>query len=380
MKTKLVLFGITGDLSQRKLLPALREIVRYEHDIEIIGVSRREGNVEELVGAELAPATTLFTMDLAEPDDYQRLREFVDVQGDEQALIYLSVPPAATSQIVTLLGQAGLNTPNVKLLFEKPFGFDLESAKEYLASAATYFTDEQSYRIDHYAAKEVAQQLIAKQAQGGTWNATNVRGVEIVATETIGIEDRAAFYEQTGALRDFLQGHLLQLLALVLIDTSNDIPSGRLAALNLLQPADPTLTIRAQYEGYAQEVNNPQTRTETFVSMTLYSDDIRWQGVPLTLTSGKALDKKQSAVIIYTMDGSAEVLDEALVQPVDGRKVDAYERVIVDAMRGNKTIFTTAAEVLRAWEIVAPVQLSWTRSGQPLSTYTKGSSAESVSI
>src|SRR5690349_19079860 len=156
MKTKLLVFGITGDLSTRKLLPALGSILSSKSapDVQIIGVSRREVNVEELLQSslgdtDLAKHISVFSMNLADLGDYGRLKEYVALGDDEQLLVYLSVPPTAAAQIVDFLGQTGLNLPNVKLLFEKPFGVDLASAEDVIARTARYYKENQIYRIDH---------------------------------------------------------------------------------------------------------------------------------------------------------------------------------------------------------------------------------------
>jgi glucose-6-phosphate 1-dehydrogenase len=386
MKTKLVIFGITGDLSRRKLLPALQSIVEHKamKDLSIVGVSRREVDVAMLVkeatdSDTLAGITRVFTMDLATPGDYVRLKDDLDVQTDEQVLIYLSVPPSAAADIVDFLGQAGLNLPNVKLLFEKPFGFDLESAKDYLTRTAEYFEESQIYRIDHYAAKDIAQQLIAMKTKE-QWSNESIESVEVIASEKIGVEGRAVFYDETGALRDFIQGHLMQLLALVLKDTpadERDLPAFRLAALQQIRVASADEAIRAQYDSYAEEIGNPGSLTETFASLELHSNDPHWQDVTLRLTTGKALSEKLSAVIITYKDGHKDILDEAEITP-DGRKLDAYERVLIEAFEGRHTIFTTGPEVIRAWEIVKPVQDTWDMDNAPLMIYASGTPASEL--
>lgn len=384
MKTKLIIFGITGDLSQRKLLPALRHIIATGEAIEVIGVSRRQVQPLEIVGEALADQTKIFTMDLADASDYDRLRSFVALNDDEQALVYLSVPPSAAADIVDFLGAAGFNSPNTKLLFEKPFGFDLASAQDFLTRTARYYKEEQLYRIDHYAAKEVAQQLRRLRADAShhhhTWSNKTIAAIEIVASEVIGVEDRAIFYEQTGALRDFIQGHLLQLLALVIMEGSDNTPlsTRRLYALEHIEPADPRLAIRAQYDGYDDEVHNPGSRTETFAQVHLQSNDPHWSGVSMVLTTGKSLDVKRSALIIHYRDGAQEVFDESVAQASKDQPLDAYERVLIEAIKGDKTVFTTGQEVLRAWEIVAPLQEAWQMDNGPLLRYAPGSSVDDV--
>jgi len=394
MKTKLVIFGITGDLSRRKLLPALKEIVQSGEfkDLSIVGVSRRDVNVAELVETAtnsevLTNLTTIFTMDLARAADYVRLKDHLDTQADEQVLIYLSVPPSAAANIVDFLGEAGLNTPHVKLLFEKPFGFDLASAQDFIERTGRYFQEAQIYRIDHYMAKEVAAEVIRLRSNAETsehkWGNKSVASVEIIASEAIGIEDRATFYEETGALRDFIQGHLMQLLSLVLMDlkgpfTIIDIASRRFKALEQLNVANPADALRAQYEGYQEEVKNPGSQTETFASVELSSDDARWLGVPLRLTTGKNLDQKRSAIIVRYHDGMEDVFEEGKVMSSDAKLPDAYERVLVEAIRGRKYIFTTSPEIIRAWEIVTPIQKAWSMDDTPLQLYAPGTAAEKL--
>ena len=217
MKTTFVIVGITGDLSRRKLLPALRQIhQRTDHEFSVVGVSRREVDITGLVGEELAAFSRLFMMDLANTADYDRLYKEV-VRNGEQTIIYLSVPPLAVPQIVAHMGAAKFNQPGVKILFEKPFGIDAESAKEMIAETSSYFDESALYRIDHYLAKEMAQNIVTFRTQNAlfaqVWNNRHIERIELVASEKIGIEGRAEFYEQTGVLRDVLQGHLMQLLS-----------------------------------------------------------------------------------------------------------------------------------------------------------------------
>ena len=389
MKTKLVIFGITGDLSRRKLLPALGSILARHDQLSIIGVSRREVDVPELLKGSMgndsfASRVSVFTMDLVAASDYVGLKAFVDLQQDEQVLIYLSVPPSAAADIVDFLGQAGLNSPNVKLLFEKPFGFDLASAQDYIGRTSRYFEEAQIYRIDHYAAKEIAQEVMRLRTQPGLpWNAETVTSIDVVASEAIGIEERATFYEETGALRDFIQGHLMQLLALVLMPipedfSGEDFANYRLQALDALEPANPLETVRAQYDGYQAEAKNIGSLTETFVSMSLHSNNVQWQGVPMRLMTGKSLNEKRSYIKISYQDGNQTILEEGKVPAGEVMYSDAYERVLVQAIDGNKSIFTTSPELLRSWQIVKPVQDSWNMDNTPLQLYTPGVTIDEV--
>ena len=393
MKTLLVIFGITGDLSGRKLLPALSHIINDKpgRDLSILGVSRREADIKQLVldstnNQSVADCTELYTMDLAEAVDYAGLKDAIQAYGADQTLMYLSVPPGAAAQIVDLLGAAGINSPDIHLLFEKPFGYDLESAKDFLQRTARYYTEDQIFRIDHYMAKEVSAEVISLRRDAEnhhhSWGNASIKAVEIVASESIGIEGRANFYEQTGALRDFIQGHLMQLLSLVVMKvptefTNDQIPAMRLAALNSINVATAEDSIRAQYEGYQDEAQNPGSQTETFASIQLTSGDAKWEGVPLRLTSGKALDEKRSFINIHYKDGTKDVFEEGKA-PGDNRKLDAYERVLLEAIAGNKAIFTGGEEVIRSWEILNYVQQAWSMDEPALKYYKQDASADSI--
>lgn len=422
MKTKLVIFGITGDLAQRKLLPAVAHIVEEGRcdDLQIIGVSRREVDQGQLLGQyydRLNQLTSVFQMDLANQDDYYRLRDYINHQPDEQVLFYLSVPPDSSIQIVENLGRAGLNSPSHKLLLEKPFGRDLASAHQMIDNTASYFNEDQVYRIDHYLAKEMAQNIVTFRASNAIfahlWSNQYIERIEVLALEAIGVEGRAAFYEQTGALRDIAQGHLLQLLALTLLPIPDDLhwdnlPALRLKALRALEIADPSRSVRAQYEGYRDEVGNHESMVETFVSMELKSNDPRWERVPMALTTGKALDRKktevrvhfrrmneaQSNYLVFHIQPNEGIAIDLLTkkpgydQEVEHQKLsymyssdtrlpDAYEQVLDDAINSRKSLFATSEEVIRAWEILAPIQDAW-NGDVPLEFYPVGGSARPI--
>jgi len=425
MKTKLLIFGITGDLSKRKLLPAIHEIIESNavNDLEIIGVSRHEVNVVELlndsVGSRAQPEHfSIYEMDVANASEYYALRDHIALQNDEQLLVYLSVPPRAATQIVDFLGEAGLNSQNVKILFEKPFGEDLASAEEVITRTARYYDESQLYRIDHYLAKEMAQNIVA--LRGGNalfrhvWNKDAIEKIEIRATETLGIEGRAQFYEQTGALKDLVQGHLMQLLALTLLELPHEInwdelPELRAHALEQLKPADPAKAVRAQYDTYQDEVENKGSRTETFVSLELQSSDPRWEDVPLYLITGKALNEKATEIRVYLRQ-TDEAQSNCIVfrvQPNEGVEIelftkqpgyerkfetqhlrfsypehvelpDAYEQVIVDAIRSRKSLFTSSDEVLASWKVLQPLLDAWAMDSTPLMLYSKGTPTHSI--
>ncbi len=411
IKTKLLIFGISGDLSRRKLLPALSSIIATGefNDLEIIGVSRRQLVLTELFGEALQGRSSLFSMDMAQASEYVRLKQRINLKEGEQLLIYLSVPPTAAHQIVELLGEAGLNLTNMKLLLEKPFGVDYVSAMEMNQRLGNYFTEQQIYRIDHYLAKEMAQNIVAFRRGnalfGHVWNSQAIEKIEVEASETIGIEGRGEFYEQTGALRDVVQGHLMQLLSLILMDIPPQfswdvLPVLRQKALAAVSPAHPSKAKRAQYRGYQEEAGNPGSLTETFVYLELSSNARLWQNTPIIISAGKALPKKTTEIRIHfkkihKAQGNILTLR---IQPHEGiemelftkkpgydRKMqpqkllfsypedtilpDAYEQVLVDAIRSQKSLFASNEEVLESWRILQPILDSWEMDKLPLKIY-----------
>jgi glucose-6-phosphate 1-dehydrogenase len=432
--TILIIIGITGDLSRRKLLPAIEAIVAAHaapEQLRIVGITRQAVTATDvLAGAAgeypyLTDNLAMYQMDVTKPDDYDSLKAYLtDVEaqfgGPAQRLFYLSVPPQVSQPIVGLLGSSGLAAvPDTKLLLEKPFGTDLQSATELVARTKAYFSETQIYRIDHYLAKEMAQNLIV--FRGGnplfrrTWNSDFIDSIEILATEQISIEGRAAFYEQTGALRDLVQSHLLQLAALTLMDTPQvgdleTVPAARLAALRQLRlPQNTPLrqaVRRGQYTSYRDEVSNPHSVIETYVDVTLESTDPQWAGVPIRLITGKALAHKTTQICItYKKDHGLESnMLVITLQPNEGVELclwtkvpgyewrveqhamhmafkdyftdmpEAYEQVLVDAMKSNRTLFTSSDEVLETWRILQPVQQAWAMSdAADLVSYEPGS-------
>jgi len=420
MKTKLLIFGITGDLGRQKLLPALEQIISTGdfNDLSIIGVSRHEVNTPDLLVSckdkELFnDKLSVYTMSLDDQNEYFKLKDYLALGDDEQLLVYLAVPPKAVGSIVDMLGCAGLNTTNVKILFEKPFGTDLASAQSVAELIKLHYSEDQTYRIDHYMAKEMAQNIVTIRGKNALfssiWNNNFIESIDIVAFETIGIEGRANFYEQTGALRDVVQGHLMQLLALSLLNIPADftweqLPELRLSALSQLQPANPAKAVRAQYEGYRDEVQNPDSKVETFVSLELTSSQPEWTGVPIRLIAGKSLNKKtteirirlrktndtQNNYLVFRIQPNEGIDIELFVKkpgysndleeqhlvfnyPADAKLPDAYEQVIVDAISTRKSLFTTSDEVLESWKILQPVQENWSNSPDSPKPYSVGS-------
>ncbi|MBL8158963.1 glucose-6-phosphate dehydrogenase [Candidatus Saccharibacteria bacterium] len=448
----LVIFGITGDLANRKLLPALYYLEKYQllpETFRLIGTTRRQLQVEtvfeklaQTLGEKAEPAllerlrarTEIVTMDMMNGADYQGLRNRLDTAEDAAGvcmarLFYLSVPAQQFSQMALRLGESGLQrgcrhdeAAESRLLIEKPFGYDLASARQLIADLATHFTEEQIYRVDHYLAKETAQNILTFRFRNPlfrtAWHAGTVKSIVVTAAEAIGIEGRTDFYEQTGALRDLIQSHVLQLLALVTMAepeslSSEAIHARKLELLEAIQPisADdvPEQAVRGQYDTYRDETGNPTSTVETYAALRLSIDTEAWRGVPVLLRTGKALAEKTIDIRIDFTDESHLTDDNILtiriqpgegiglqllakkpglsdaVEPVHmdfsyhrsfdtpGGHPDAYERVLLDALRGDKTLFASADEVLASWRIIEAVVQRWGQDGTGLQFYTGGS-------
>lgn len=450
----LVIFGITGDLSRRKLLPALYQLVKNnllpEHT-KIIGVSRRESTLDELmdsvelcvreengicdpeVVSKLQSLISMRQMDLTSPEHYQNLKKYLDqIEADESVcmnrLFYLSIPPQVLTPIIKNLGEQKLTigcqhgNGVSRILFEKPFGFDYNSGKELIETNKQYLHEEQIFRIDHYVAKETVQNILTFRFRNpifeDLWNAHHIDHIEIIAKEKIDIEGRANFYEQTGALRDLMQSHMMQLLATVAMEKPFDfsaepIHASKLELLNDVKtvPADRIAerAVRGQYDGYRDEVGIPDSNNETFAAIKLQIDNPRWDGVPFYLKTGKALDEKSTKIAVHFKPKMRDTHHlnklNIFIQPNEGISLDlwvkkpgferdiqqakmgfsyqqtfdetghpdAYERVLVDAIRGDKTLFATSEEVMESWRILEPVLEHWQAGGSDLKFYQKGS-------
>jgi len=431
--TILIIIGISGDLSKRKLLPAIGQIAKMSMIpplFKIVGVTR-QSNIDLnnlLKDTEnknyLLENTKLFKMDLDSIDDYERLSVYLkEIEAEfgslAQYIFYLSVPPMVSKSIIEMIGQSGMSQKEgTKLLLEKPFGVDLKSARELVEYIDKYFKSEQVYRIDHYLAKETVQNIIVFRDGNSlfkkTWNKDFIDKIEIVVSENIGVEGRSSFYEQTGALRDLIQSHLLQLLALTLMEIPNEDKTEEISCLRcdalkaLSIPSSPSILSyakRGQYKDYVNEVNNLESKTETFASIDLISSDTKWQGVKINLTTGKALKEKTTFIKILYKKGSDHESNELLLelQPDEGisfsiwvkrpgydRQVsrhslnfsfkdhysalpEAYEQVLFNAMNGDHSLFASSEEVLETWRILDSLQKTWANSSNDLIIYKKGS-------
>jgi glucose-6-phosphate 1-dehydrogenase len=398
MPTILIVVGITGDLASRKLLPAVEALAKagmLPEQFRILGTTRQAQVAENRTrGEDLAFVEghmQFFHLDVNDTSAYERLAgRLQEIERDfgspAQRLFYLAVPPEASKTIIEKLGTSGLaQVPDTKLLLEKPFGIDLPSARDLITHTERYFTSEQIYRIDHYLAKEIAQHLITLHESNSLHMGDKeyIEHIDILAAEEIGVEGRVHFYEQTGALRDVLQNHLLQLTALTCLSPATEegesLSERRLDALQNISIAPEGLVRRAQYEGYRAEVGNPHSTVETYVSLTLRSSAPHLAGIPITLTTGKRLPKKLTEIRVVYKKGSDQKSNPLVIQDegtfradMNKRVPDAYERLLIEAIRSNQEIFVSSEEVLESWRIIAPVQEAWKKDSADLSFYAPG--------
>jgi glucose-6-phosphate 1-dehydrogenase len=369
------------------------------------------------------------TMSCTEASEYQSLVKMLDgldraYNTPFQRLFYLAIPPAVFPTVIECLTAAGLQNDSGgiarRILVEKPFGTDLASAKELVRVMATSFKETQIYRIDHYLAKENVQNILTFRFNNplieDMWGRQFIDHIQISAVEKIGIDSRSNFYESMGALRDIVQSHLMQLMALVMMEApvikdSDSIHREKFALLQAITPLKPNhveeLTVRGQYQGYREEVNNPNSTTETYAALCLEVANSRWGGVPILLRTGKSLTRQETTIKLIFKDRSRRSLPPNLltirIQPNEGISIrlaakrpgfednlqpvdmdftyqnsfsedspDAYERVLMDCIIGDQSLFASHEEVMRCWEILQPVLDYWHSSKDAPTVYVPG--------
>ena len=470
MSFDLVFFGGTGDLTWRKLMPALFQAFRHGKlppDGRILAVARDEqtddqyrewikARFQDVEGAK-RPSDDEFArfaemlhyrrMDLSQPDHYQRLKDWLTTRNADTVVLYLATSPYLFPQICAQLGVVGLNTPQIRVVLEKPLGHDLASAQEINRVVRSVFKEEQAFRIDHYLGKPSVQNLMALRFGNvlfePLWRRESIANVQITIAEDFGVGTRGDFYDKTGALRDMIQNHALQLLTMVAMEppSRNDADAIRDEKLKVLRSLKPFTdesvardVVRGQYRagnaqgrkaaGYLEEAKVPPgSTTETFVAIRTEVQNWRWAGVPFYLRTGKRLASREAQIVINFRPTPHNIFPglnqpNKLVinlQPEDGlelhllaakgtgqhenlspvsldldfdkafaeNRVGAYERLLLEAIAGRLNLFVRSDEQEQAWRWVEPVLNAWARdtSGpRPYAAGTWGPAAASALV
>lgn len=468
--TILFIFGGSGDLNLRKLTPALYNLYldKYLSDrFAVVGLgrspytddsfrerllegvqsfSRRKNGPDDFWKA-FAPAVSYLPMDAADAGAYVKLSDFVSAKEAEwgvqaNVVFYLAVAPQLVPGIAANLGKLSLcgDKSRVRIVVEKPFGRDLKTAQELNILLGGLFAEEQIYRIDHYLGKETVQNILALRFANSLfepiWNRRYVEYVQITASETVGLEGRGGYYEGSGALRDMIQNHLLQMLCMVATEApisfdANEVRNKKVDVLNAIRRIKPEqvkdMAVRGQYgsgkkgdkdvPGYRQEEGvKPDSTTETFAAIKLFVDNWRWEDVPFYLRTGKSLPEKATVITIQfkpapyyafpeeatknwqsnrlTIDIQPD-MDIRLqfqvkrpgqtlaIDPVEmvfsykegyaGQEPEAYETLLLDVMTGDATLFMRADQVEAAWKIVTPILEAWETETPDFPNYAPGS-------
>ncbi len=459
----IAIFGASGDLTKRKLFPALYSLAYRRllpESFGVVGVARTEetddsfrekmkaavqefgrDDLREDVWDELAAGMRYITIgegneDVAFDRVAQTLSELDEERGTAgNRVYYLAVPPSAFETVVEGVGKRRTTKGWTRVIVEKPFGHDLQSALELNEVLHRHFDETEIYRIDHYLGKETVQNMLALRFANGIfepiWNRQFIDHIQITVAESIGIEGRAAYYEQAGAIRDICQNHLLQLVALTAMEppieiTSESVRNEKVKVLKSMHTPGPKNVVRGQYgrgyvegeevPGYREESGvDPNSMTETFVAAKLYVDDWRWADTPFYVRAGKRLARRETTIAIEFKRAPhppfGELDAEGLrpnvllihIQPDEGVSLaigakvpgqgmqirtvhmdflyggafrtdmpEAYERLILDCMRGDSTLFTREDEVTEQWQLVDAIVAAWRRDRPSFPNYAGG--------
>ncbi|HWR07255.1 glucose-6-phosphate dehydrogenase [Sporomusa sp.] len=468
----IVIFGASGDLTKRKLIPALYSLAGKNllaAGFSVVGAARtpmshaefREtmfdavnrfsdtGPVQDIMWQNFANSLFYNTTDTKSPDSYQQLGLLLDeidhtrgTQGNR--IFFIATPPNMFISVIQRLHELGLDkSPTggwTRIVIEKPFGLDLTSAKQLNQEVLRVFGEDQVFRIDHYLGKETVQNIMVFRFANGIfeplWNRHFIDHVQITAAESIGVESRGEYYEQSGAFRDMIQNHMMQLLALVAMEPpvsldTDAVRNEKIKVLQAIRPFSPAevnrYAVRGQYgsgeptrpqlKAYRQEANiDPGSTTETYAALKLFIDNWRWAGIPFYLRSGKRLDKQVSEIAIQfkkaphrlfkenaggTVEANTLVLqiqpDEGIslrfnakipgqaltIRPVNmdfryaesfsQKSPEAYARLLLDAMLGDSSLYARGDMVEKTWELLTPVLEAWQQFTPEIPQYAPGS-------
>jgi len=461
--SEIVIFGALGDLSRRKLLPALYQLEvcgLINEKSRIVGVARQEHDLEEFKAIVLDNLTNFikedldekilarFTarlvyqqLDFKEASSFNLLAETL-AEGNSTRVYYFSTPPAIYGDICKGLNSAQLICDNDRVVMEKPIGHSLDSSIEINNQVSEFFKESQTYRIDHYLGKETVLNLLVLRFANSlfttNWDRNSIDHVQITVAESVGIEGRWGFYDEAGQMRDMVQNHLLQILSLLAMEPPADLSADsvraeKLKVVKALQPINrdniKDKTVRGQYSdgylkgvsvpGYLNEVGaNTNSNTETFVAIKAEIDNWRWKGVPFYLRTGKRMTKKHSEIVIHFKEQPHNIFKDSYsdlpankltirLQPDEGvelqmmnkipgiasqmkiqenkldlsfsetyndeRVVDAYERLMLEVLNGNQSLFVSRDEVEAAWVWADSIIEAWQSTNEAPKPYAAGS-------